>query len=424
MGGRGARQLIGGYSPFAVNLNVSALDHLAEGVCAVNLAGTCVFANPAAERLLGHPEGALLHQDLDLAIHSSVRRVLGTRHTLAGEDALLRSDGSPLPASWTVGPIEEAGSVVGAVLSFADLTEIQALRSERERLLALDSAKAQCMALTAHELRTPLAALLTYVSLVEQGALGQVSPQLIAVLPVLSSRLREMDRMIAWLTDIARLEDGRLDLGLETIDLRGLAEQAAAVVESRAWPARRIALAAPARPVQLLADPLRLSIAIGNLLENAIKYSPKGGPVSCRIEVVPGFAMVTVRDQGIGIDPEQRHRLFTRFGRLIDERHRIAGTGLGLYLAREIARAHGGDISYQARRGRGSCFTMRLPLAVPEKAPTLLAEDVNAWQLPVKAGVVEPVPDHEAVGDRKAGEVDGNRHLSAGGTIEEGRQAD
>ena len=366
------------YSRHAVTLNVSVLAHLAEGVCTVNLAGSCVFANPAAERLLGHPDGDLLRQDLDLAIHSSIRSVLGTRDSASGEGSLLRADGTLLPINWSVGPVEEEGVVVGAVLCFTDQTEIHALQTERERLLALDRAKAQCMALTAHELRNPLAALLTYVSLVEQGALGQVSPQLIAVLPVLSARLREMDQMIAWLTDIARLEDGRLDLGLETLDLRGLAEQAVSVVESRAWPARRIALATPPRPVPLLADPVRLSTALQNLLDNALKYSPDGGPVSCRIEQVEGFATITVRDQGMGIDPERRHRLFTRFGRLIDERHRIPGTGLGLYLAREIARAHGGDISYQARRGRGSSFTMRLPLTAP-----LLTENVDSGQLSV-----------------------------------------
>ena len=362
---------------------------LAEGVCAVNLAGTCVFVNPAAERLLGYPDGDLLHQDLDFAIRSSVRSVLGTRDSASDEGSLLRRDGTQLPVAWSAGPLEEDGAVVGALFSFTDLSPVRALQTERERLIALDRAKAQCMALTAHELRNPLAALLTYVHLVEQGALGQVSPQLIAVLPVLSARLREMDQMIAWLTDVARLEDGRLDLGLETLGLRGLAEQAVSVVESRAWPARRIALACPTRPVTVLADPVRLSTAIQNLLDNALKYSPAGGPVSCRIELNPGFAMITVRDQGMGIDPEQRHRLFTRFSRLVDERHRIAGTGLGLYLAREIARAHGGDITYQSRRGRGSRFTMRLPLTLPEALreaavrPAALAEHVDAGEFPV-----------------------------------------
>lgn len=336
--------------------------------------------NPAAEHLLGWPEASLLGCDLDLAIRSRVHLVLGTRNLESGDGDLLRRDGSSLPVSWTVGPLEESGVVVGALLSFLDHTRVRELEAERDGLRALDRARAQCLALAAHELQSPLASLATHLGLIERGAFGDVSPELIAVLPVLGARVREMEQMIRWLTDVARLEDSRFDLGLETADLRGLAEQAVAAVEARAWPRRRVAFYAPAAAVTVQADPLRLSTALQNLVDNAVKYSAAGQPVSCRVESVGGFGLVSVRDRGAGIPAAKRQRLFTRFGRLVEEGSPIRGTGLGLYLSREIARAHGGDIVYQARSGGGSRFTLRVPLAV---RPAVSAQAVDSRKLPV-----------------------------------------
>lgn len=336
--------------------------------------------NPAAERLLGWPAGSLLGCDLDLAVRSRAHLVLGTRNRESGEDDLLRRDGSCLPVSWTVGPVEAEGVVLGALLTFLDRTRVSDLEAERDRLRALDRARAQCLALAAHELQSPLASLATHLGLIEKGAYGRVSPELIAVLPALGARVREMEQMIRWLTDVARLEDSSFDLGLETADLRGLAEQAVAAVEARAWPRRKVAFYAPPAGVTVQADPLRLSTALQNLVDNAVKYSAAGQPVSCRVEVVGGFGLVSVRDRGPGIPAARRDRLFTRFGRLVEEGSPIRGTGLGLYLSREIARAHGGDITYQARSGGGSRFTLRVPLAVkPASSP----QAVDPRKLPV-----------------------------------------
>jgi signal transduction histidine kinase len=101
-----------------------------------------------------------------------------------------------------------------------------------------------------------------------------------------------------------------------------------------------------------------------NLVDNAVKYSPAGGDVVLRCEHDGRFATVLVRDQGVGINAEQAHRLFTRFGRLVTpEISHIRGTGLGLYLARETARLHGGDITVASEPGRGTTFTVVLPIA-------------------------------------------------------------
>ena len=113
-------------------------------------------------------------------------------------------------------------------------------------------------------------------------------------------------------------------------------------------------------------DAGRVETILRNLLDNAIKFSPNGGRVRCHLGVGHASARVHVVDQGLGIPPEDMHRLFTRFSRLVtSENSHISGTGLGLYLSRELARLHGGDITARSANGRGARFTFSLPLYQP-----------------------------------------------------------
>ena len=125
----------------------------------------------------------------------------------------------------------------------------------------------------------------------------------------------------------------------------------------------RLGLDCPPSPVTVLGDRLRLVTVVVNLLANAVKYSPAGGEVRCTVRTGEGLAVLTVSDQGIGMDPEDLPRLFQRFTRVaqgVDSE--IPGTGLGLYIARQLARKHGGDIIAASKRGVGSSFTVSLPL--------------------------------------------------------------
>jgi signal transduction histidine kinase len=134
----------------------------------------------------------------------------------------------------------------------------------------------------------------------------------------------------------------------------------------------------PRKPVEVDVDADRVATILGNLIDNAVKYSPNGGKVRCSVKSGAGKASIAVSDQGLGIDPEQLQSLFTRFGRVVtQESSRIPGTGLGLYLSRQLARLHGGDITVDSQRGKGSTFTLQLPLAEekPQREPEPLAEE-------------------------------------------------
>jgi signal transduction histidine kinase len=175
-----------------------------------------------------------------------------------------------------------------------------------------------------------------------------------------------MNLLVAQMLDAARLEDGRLPLTRDRLDLRDVAAEAFRVVRPLASAEHTLALETPPRQVIVFGDVDRLTTIVSNLLENAIKYSPEGGKVRCIVGAVEHTASVSVVDNGVGVAREDIPRLFNRFDRIRNPKtSHVAGTGLGLYLSRELARQHGGDIQVESRPAAGSTFTLTLPLAVP-----------------------------------------------------------
>jgi signal transduction histidine kinase len=134
----------------------------------------------------------------------------------------------------------------------------------------------------------------------------------------------------------------------------------------------QIRVTCPERPVRVRVDAERVKTIIANLISNAIKYSPAGGPIECELVNRGGIARVTVTDSGVGIAKEDLPILFTRFGRVsTPQTVHLPGTGLGLYLGRQLARLHGGEITVDSAPGRGSTFTLHLPVsAVDPAVPT------------------------------------------------------
>jgi signal transduction histidine kinase len=164
--------------------------------------------------------------------------------------------------------------------------------------------------------------------------------------------------------ETARLEEGQLRLEIDRVDVAELLHAAVRTVLPLGAPRHEVVVDAPA-PVWVMGDRDRLLTVLANLVGNAVKYSPGGGTVRCTVASDgDGHALVRVSDEGIGIAAADMPRLFTRFGRVVtrDNSH-IAGTGLGLYLSRELARMHGGDITVESEPGRGSVFTLRLPVS-------------------------------------------------------------
>jgi signal transduction histidine kinase len=184
----------------------------------------------------------------------------------------------------------------------------------------------------------------------------------------MTAKMREMNILVNQMLDTARLEDSRLVLSRERVDLREVLAAAAEQMEPIAGGHHRISVEPGSEPAVIDGDRNRLTTILTNLVDNAIKYSPAGGEVRCSLRVAAERATVSVSDRGLGIDQEDLPRLFKRFGRLLNaENSHIPGTGLGLYLSRELARMHGGDVVVASELGQGTTFTLDLPLTTSRR---------------------------------------------------------
>ena len=229
---------------------------------------------------------------------------------------------------------------------------------------SVERVKTDILRLASHELRTPLTVLNGYLSLIEDGFFGEVPEPLRAILPILTRRVGDMNALVNDMLIAARVEATDTAQPGERVDLRDLVEQAFESVRPRAVATHRLELALPDQPVPVLADAERVHLAVRNILDNAVKYSPAGGEVRCEVEVEDATATVRITDHGLGIADEDRDRLFTRFGRILTTTNsHIPGIGLGLYFSREVARRHGGDVELAADDGPGTTFELRLPVA-------------------------------------------------------------
>jgi signal transduction histidine kinase len=231
-----------------------------------------------------------------------------------------------------------------------------------ERVIALEEVKSRFLKLASHEMRGPLALVKGYLSMVMDGSLGVEELQ--KVLPMIQARLEQMTGMLNEMLDTARLEDDRLELKAERFDMRHAVTAVAEALMPLAGPQRPVNISLPEHEVPVVADRARIETIVTNLIDNAIKYSPRGGHIDCIVEVRGGEALVAVTDHGIGIAREDMKTLFTRFGRITsDATVSIPGTGLGLYLSRELARLQQGELTARSEAGQGSTFTLQLPLA-------------------------------------------------------------
>ncbi len=216
----------------------------------------------------------------------------------------------------------------------------------------------------AHDLRNPLGAIKTAIAVAAPERPLPPEPQLRRLVALIGRQLDRLTRMTSDLIDGARLETGRLDLKVERADLREIATDVVELYRAGS-PGREIRLSLPAEPLVVPCDATRIAQLLGNLVSNALKYSPAGKPVVVAMRRSGEEALASVADEGPGIAPDQQAHVFEPFRRG-DTTQSIPGVGLGLFVARRVAQAHGGSLGFVSHAGAGSTFTLRLPL--PGKA--------------------------------------------------------
>jgi signal transduction histidine kinase len=228
------------------------------------------------------------------------------------------------------------------------------------RIHALERAKSDFLNIASHELRGPMTIIKGYLTMLEAGSLGDLSPKATSVLPLLISKSDEINWMLEQMLEASRLEEGRLELNKKRGDIVEITDIAIDGVRMLLR-GHDVRLDEPAEPLLAEIDPDRFQMVVRNLLSNAAKYSPAGTDILVRINRDDGMAAISVIDQGVGISEEDQVNLFTRFGRIPTSQH-VQGTGLGLWLSREIARMHDGDLTVESAAGTGSTFVLKVPL--------------------------------------------------------------
>jgi two-component system, OmpR family, phosphate regulon sensor histidine kinase PhoR len=332
------------------------LDALDDGVLLLDGAGRLLVANPAARSWFGLPDalrpGLPAKRVLGVPqVTALAEQVAATRAPVAGSCTLVFPE--PRTLAMRAFPLVDRGPTGRIVVTVADITQ-------RHRLEVL---RRDFVANASHELKTPVA------------AVRALAETLLTALPDdpeagrrFAERIgREAERLEVLardLLDLSRVERGTLDV--EPVDLVGLAKEVADGYTDLAEE-RRVRLHTELQPqLSLRGDRAQLGLLVSNLLDNALRHTPAKGTVCVRLEAAEGRAVIQVADTGEGIPAGELSRVFERFYRVDKARARqTGGTGLGLAIVRHVAEAHGGTVRVDSELGRGSSFTVSLPLAGP-----------------------------------------------------------
>ena len=337
-----------------------------DAIVSKTLDGTITSWNKGAARLFGYTADEIIGRpittivppelhDEEAAILDRLSRGERIDHF---ETTRLTKDGERREVSITVSPLHDVdGRIVGASKVARDITD----RRVSERLLQeADRRKDEFLAMLGHELRNPLAPIRNVAEILRRKAIGD--PEQEHLCQVLDRQVQQMTRLLDDLLDMSRIRQGKLQLHKEPVDV--LTVVARAVETSRPLiDARRHALGVslPQETLRVRGDVARLVQMLGNLINNAAKYTPEGGRISITARATEGEAEISVKDTGVGIAPEMLARVFEIFVQG-DHSQSSGGLGLGLTLVRKIAELHAGTVEVRSDgKGKGSEFVVRLP---------------------------------------------------------------
>lgn len=362
------------------------LNSTAEGIYGLDLDGRLTFINPAAAAMLGWSAADLLGRTMHDAIHHHhgdgrpypapdcpIYAALqdGQSHVCADE-VFWRRDGQAIPVAYASNPLVENGRIVGAVVTFSDITE----RLERDRLqaasrgalAAAEALKDQFLSMVSHELRTPVSVILSSADILSFQYGPYVSESQKRHIDKITRSSQRLMGLLTDLLDVTQLQAGTFQLHRRPVQFEAVVDDALDSVEHLATQRhQRLVRQIPTDLPLLAADPDRLVQVLSNLLHNASKFTPTGGVITVAVTLAGGQVQCTVTDSGPGIDPAKYGLLFQRFSRLDEPIHPEGRSmGLGLFIAKALAEAHGGRIGVTAAPGGGCCFHVSLPLAGPD----------------------------------------------------------
>ena len=387
---------------YQLQLRQNITDKAADSIFVSDDKGRATFINPEAAKTFGFTAEELMGQALHDKIHHHypdgrpfpreecvLAQIHATGRSIRNrEDVFFRKDGSAVFVECSNAPLEVNGQRVGAVLMARDVTEHkradEALRRAREsleekvnertreikeanvKLRDLDRLKSQFLANMSHELRTPLNAIIGFSELMHDGkAGGPVSAEQKEFLGDILSSARYLLQLVNDVLDLSKVEAGRMEVLKSTFRIEEIiSEVTQNVAPIMSVKGLKLIREIPPDLPPIVTDRRKFLQIILNLASNAVKYTDHG-EIRIRCQTTAGTIGLSVSDTGIGIKPEELPLLFQPFSQVDgSSRKRHEGTGLGLYLSERLANLLGGDLTVESEYGKGSTFTIRLPLAV------------------------------------------------------------
>jgi two-component system sensor histidine kinase VicK len=361
-----ARDTLGARSQGKGDLS-AVCDALSQGLVLVDEKNQVSYANGAAAAFLRAKRDDVVGADIARflqveAVLASVRDIVtgeGRRRTV--HDVERKDDGVDGAAGvlrFNVRPVRR-DDAAAAMITIEDITQQKVAEEARHAFVAQAT----------HELRTPLTNIRLYVETAIDE--GEKDPKTRSkCLNVINGETRRLERIVGEMLSVAEIEAGSFKLRNEDVTISTVFEELqhdyAAQAEDKHI---ELKFNLPPKYPLVKGDRDKILLALHNLVGNGLKYTPQGGKVSVNVNTTGKNLIVEVQDSGIGIAPEDAEKIFERFYRARDPRvGKITGTGLGLTIAREVVRLHGGDITVDSQINQGSTFTMTIPVVVAEAA--------------------------------------------------------
>jgi PAS domain S-box-containing protein len=340
---------------------------IGDGAISTDEFGRITRINPVALQLLGYKEKELIgewfpkviravstdDEPINLIDRPIIKSFL-TGKPISENLFYLNKNGHKLPVSVSCSPIIASGKPIGAIEVFRDIT------FEHE----VDRMKSEFISLASHQLRTPLSAIKTYTHMLADGYMGELNEAQKKSLETIIGAANRMNELISTLLNITRIESGTIAVSRKLLHLDKLAHEVTKELSLMA-DSKKIKLSVNSlgnSSVSIKTDGLIVKEILGNLVSNAIKYTPDGGHVDINIRPRRADILVEVSDSGWGIPKLAQEQIFTKFFRAHNiVRRETTGTGLGLYLVRGLLDALGGEIWFVSHEDKGTSFFFTLP---------------------------------------------------------------
>jgi PAS domain S-box-containing protein len=362
-------------------LNISTFIHammeeFEDPIFVKDIDGRYLLVNSAAARALGRPAKSIIGRtdfeilplDIATALRATDMKVAALGQSLTLEEPIPASGGFKIYLSTKSPLLDTRGTLTGVLGIARDITARKqdelALREAKEEACRANQAKSEFLSAMSHELRTPLNAVLGFSQMLELGTREPLTPTQRTCVGHIHRAGQHLLNLVNEILDLAKIESGRVDLTLESVDIRHSLQESLVLVRPMAE-ARAIAIKVQEWPTPLpavRADTVRLTQVLINLLSNAIKYNHQSGQVTITESLsAENWPRLTISDTGSGLSPEQMKRLFQPFDRLGAESRGIEGNGIGLVITQRLMELMGGRIGVISRLGEGCAFWIEFP---------------------------------------------------------------